>query len=74
MRYLKLSLPAGIIAAGLLFNATATFAKPEYMKKEKKACTYCHTSNKGGKTDADLTDAGKFYSKNHTLEGFTPKN
>jgi hypothetical protein len=73
MRYLKLAVPAAIISAGLLVNATSTFAKPQYMKETKKGCTYCHTSAKGGKTDADLTAAGKYFREHKSLTGFTGK-
>ena len=27
---------------GFLVCTTATYGKPEYAKKEKKACTFCH--------------------------------
>ena len=43
-------------------------AKPEYGKKEKKACTFCHPAGKM----KELTDAGKYYKEhNHSLEGYT---
>jgi len=43
-------------------------AKPEYAKKEKKACTYCHPAGKM----KELTDAGKYYKEHdHSLEGYT---
>lgn len=68
--FLKLSLPGAILAAGMLLNTTASFAKPEYTKKEKKACTYCHTSA-GSK---ELNDAGKYYAAHdHSLEGYSDK-
>jgi len=42
-------------------------AKPEYTKKEGKACTFCHVKM-GSK---DLNDAGKYYQQhNHSLEGY----
>ncbi len=71
MRYLKLFLPVAVIAVGVLFNASTSFAKPEYAKKEKKGCVYCHPTTKGGKEDKDLTKAGKYYrDHNHSLEGY----
>lgn len=73
MRYLKLAVPAVIVAAGVFVNTTSTFAKPQFVKETKKGCTYCHTKAKGGKTDADLTAAGKYYREHKTLEGFTGK-
>jgi hypothetical protein len=54
------------IVAGGLFLSVAS-AKPEYSKKEKKGCTFCHVKP-GSK---DLTDAGKYYKEhNHSLEGY----
>ena len=73
MRYLKLAVPAAIVAAGMFVNATSTFAKPQYVKETKKGCTYCHTSAKGGKTDADLTAAGKYFKEHKSLEGYKAK-
>jgi len=42
-------------------------SKPEYSKKEGKACTFCHPPGKF----KELTDAGKYYKDhNHSLEGY----
>ena len=44
------------------FATTASYGKPEYTKKTKKACTYCHAKISSDK-DAmakNLTDAGKY--------------
>jgi hypothetical protein len=81
MRTLKLVLPAAVVTAGFLVCTTASYGTPEYAKKEKKACTFCHAKiepgTKEGKNPAmvkNLTDAGKFYAEhNHSLDGFTPK-
>jgi hypothetical protein len=65
----KFALPLMIGLAGLLVTSTS-FGKPEYTKKEKKACTYCHTAQ--GKKD--LNDVGKCYAEhNHALEGCDTK-
>jgi hypothetical protein len=57
---LKLLLPATIAITGLLLSiTTASYAKPEYSKSEKKPCTACHTKM-GSK---DLNDAGKEWKK-----------
>jgi hypothetical protein len=64
----QLGIPVAILSLGTMFS-TVSFGKPEYTKKEKKACTYCHV--KAG--SKDLNDAGKYYAKKHTLEGYTPK-
>jgi hypothetical protein len=65
MKTLKLVLPATILLAGFMVCATSSYGKPEYAKKEKKACVYCHTA--AGKKD--LNDVGKCYQKSdHSLE------
>lgn len=52
----------------LLFVAQGSAdAKPAYGKTEEKSCSFCHVGKAGDKI---FTDAGKFYSKNHTLKGF----
>ncbi|HEY4684293.1 MAG TPA: hypothetical protein VIH17_13725 [Candidatus Acidoferrales bacterium] len=49
-----------------VWGISLSHAKPEYSKKESKACTYCHIKM-GTK---ELNDAGKCYAKhNHSLEG-----
>jgi hypothetical protein len=51
------------------FALTLVNAKPEYGKKEGKACTYCHPAGKF----KEFTDAGKYYKEhNHSLEGYKP--
>ena len=53
------------IILGVWSNSTE--AKPEFSKKESKACTYCHVKT----GDKELNEAGKYY-KEHTfsLEGY----
>jgi hypothetical protein len=70
MRLLRFILPASIVLAGFLLPTMVVQAKPEYSKKEKKSCTFCHVA--AGKKE--LNDAGTFYKDKHTLEGFTPKS
>ena len=67
MRTLKLALPAAIALTGLIVCTTSSYAKPEYSKKEKKGCTFCHV--KAG--SKELNDAGKYY-KDHdkSLDGY----
>ncbi len=70
MKTLKFAVPALVIALGLTISMSTSFAKPEYAKKEKKACTFCHVKP-GSK---ELTDAGKYYKDhNHSLEGYQEK-
>jgi hypothetical protein len=76
MRAIKVALPAAILAIGMVVCTTASYGKPEYAKKEKKSCTFCHakmTTNKE-EANANLTDAGKYYkSHEHSLDGYTEK-
>jgi hypothetical protein len=80
MRALKLILPATVLTAGFLVCTTASYGTPEYAKKEKKSCTFCHAKiepgTKEGKNEAmvkNLTDAGKYFKEhNHSLDGYTP--
>lgn len=75
MRILKFV--TAIVAFVALAMATlmpGATAKPEFSKKEKKACTYCHTSkNPKEYSEKDLTDAGKYYKEKKTLEGYVKK-
>lgn len=50
----------------LLWGGAVMYAKPEFAKKEKKTCTFCHV-RVGAK---ELNDAGKYYKAKGTLEGY----
>lgn len=63
---LRYVIPGLILWSGLMVNATLTFGKAEYTKKEKKACAVCHVTA----TSKELNDAGKYYEKHKTLEGY----
>ena len=71
MRTWKLVIPAAIVMSGFLFCTTASFGKPEYMRKENfKSCTGCHVkvgAPDAMKTDPNLNDLGKCYQKDHSL-------
>ena len=68
--FVKLIVPAVALAAGLLINVNVSSAKPDYTKKEKKSCTYCHTSA----SSKELNDAGKYYAAHdHSLDGYQEK-
>ena len=59
-----------VLIGGLWIGVRPGYAKPEYSKKEKKGCTFCHITM--GKPD--LNEAGKYYKDHdHSLEGYTPK-
>jgi hypothetical protein len=67
MKILRALLVAAIASGFFLSIAQA---KPEYAKKEKKSCTFCHVKP-GSK---ELTDAGKYYkAHDHSLEGYKAK-
>ena len=68
---LRLFAPAAILAAALFINSTASFGKPEYTKKEKKPCAYCHLTS----TSKDLNETGMYYRDHgHSFEGYQPKS
>lgn len=61
-----------VATAGMLLLSVNSAAKPEFTKKEKKPCTYCHTDAKA--KPKELTDAGKYYSAHkNSLEGYSEK-
>lgn len=72
-KLLKLiSLISAVVIVALSVAMPGTYAKPEYTKKEKQSCKYCHSSSKP--SNDDLTVAGKYYKDHdHSLEGYKPK-
>ena len=69
-RSVKVVVPAAVLIGGVFASSPFSFAKPDYMKKEQKACTYCHDAlNK-----RDLNAMGKCYAEHgHSLEKCNPK-
>ena len=69
-RIFKIAMPSAILAVGMILCAPFSFAKPDYMKREQKACTYCHNApNK-----KDLNEVGKCYAEHgHSLQNCNPK-
>jgi spore maturation protein CgeB len=64
MKKLKAIIVIAVFAGAMIPLATA---KPQYAKKEGKACTFCHVKP-GSK---ELTDAGKYYKEHdHSLKGY----
>ena len=62
---------AGLVAmvAGIvLATARSGTARPEYTRRTRKDCVFCHPP--GGYT---LNDAGRYYRDHRTLDGFKPK-
>ena len=69
MRIFKIAVPLSILMGGLLLCTNLSFGKPEYTKKEKKGCAFCHVTA----TSKELNEAGKYYKEhNHSLEGYKP--
>ena len=67
---LKLVVPGAILFAGFLASVSPVHGTPEYAKKEKKACTYCHTKMVSDKKEMaqDLNATGDCYKSNdHSL-------
>ena len=70
MRALKLIVPAALLTAGFMICTTASYGKPEYMKKEGvKSCTVCHSKMEAKDLMAkNLNETGKCYAENdHSL-------
>jgi hypothetical protein len=56
-----------LVAFGILMTLPLGMSKPEYSKKEGKACTFCHPAGKM----KELTPAGQYYKDhNHSLDGY----
>jgi hypothetical protein len=69
MRIIQFLIPAGILISSLLLTTALSVAKPEYTKKEKKACTICHVAQ----AKKDLNDVGKCYETKKSLDTCEPK-
>ena len=64
----EVSIFAAILAAALCFNAGTTWAKPEYARRTKKECSFCHPADSW-----NLNDAGKYYRDHkNSLQGYKP--
>ena len=67
-RYVALIAPAGLVLAVVLFDPSLSVAKPEYSRRTKKECTFCHPPNSW-----DINEAGRYFRDHqHSLEGFKP--
>lgn len=68
-KFFRVFVPSSLVLGALLLTSTYSFAKPDYTKKEKKACAFCHTTA----TSKELNAVGKCYAEhNHSLEGCAP--
>ncbi|PYV91190.1 MAG: hypothetical protein DMG05_07950 [Acidobacteria bacterium] len=68
MRWLKLLIFVVFVMSAILSIRSLNFSKPVDAKKTGKSCVYCHTKV-GSK---ELTEAGKYYKENGTLDGYKP--
>ena len=56
-----------LVAVAVAMTLPFGMGKPEYAKKEGKACTFCHPAGKM----KELTPAGQYYKDHkHSLEGY----
>ena len=61
---------AFVLVLGVTALGRTAWASPDYTKKERKKCVYCHD---GGWTSGKLTAAGKYFlAHNRSLKGFVP--
>jgi hypothetical protein len=63
----KLCAPAAVLAIGFLLAPAPGAARPDYTRRTKQDCRYCHPP--GGWF---LNDAGKYFEKNRSLNGYKP--
>lgn len=65
--WIKFAAPSAILLTGLLLAPRPAPAIQRYSDLTKKPCLYCHVTmvNK-----LLLTDAGKYYAKHHTFDGY----
>jgi hypothetical protein len=59
--------PAVVLAAGFFLRPTPTIARPDYTRRTKQECRYCHPP--GG---WNLNDAGHYFEKHRSLNGYQP--
>jgi hypothetical protein len=66
---LRLMAPGAVLVAGFLLAPGESRAIQRYTDLTKKPCAYCHVTmvNK-----LLLTDAGKYFQKHHTFDGYQP--
>lgn len=69
MQKLHWLVPAAGVAAGMVLTSGQSAAKPDFTKKERKACEFCDT---GSWTSGQYTEAGIYYRDHHTFKGYQP--
>ena len=76
MSHWKVVLPAVILLGGFLVCSTASYGTVDIAKATKKNCLFCHEKNVPADKEAmkkNLNDAGKYYQKNKSLDGYVQK-
>jgi len=69
-QWIRYALSFAIVVGSLMLLSPASLAKPDYMKKEHKGCTYCHNAP----SKKDLNETGKCYAQHgHSLDQCDPK-
>ena len=66
-RLVVLALPGAIFVTLALYPGPSA-ATPEYARRTRKECLYCHP-----KDSWSLNEAGKYYRDHRSLEGFKPQ-
>ena len=67
-RLFEILVVAGAFGCAFFFSAATGVAKPEYARKTKKECSFCHPPDSW-----NLNDAGKYYRDHkYSLEGYAP--
>jgi len=61
------AVPAIVLLSGFLLRPTSTAARPDYTRRTKQECSYCHLP--GGWR---LNDAGEYFEKHRSLNGYQP--
>jgi hypothetical protein len=67
-KFIGLGVASAVILLELIANTTPGLAKPEYTRRTRKDCPYCHVP-----PGYSLNDAGRYYRDHkHSLDGFAP--
>jgi len=58
----------GIFSSAFFFSTATGVAKPEYSRRTKKECSFCHPADSW-----NLNEAGKYYRDHkYSLQGYVP--
>ena len=59
---------AGVFCGAFFLSVTNGVAKPDFSRRTKKECSFCHPAGSW-----NLNDAGQYYfDHNHSLQGYVP--